>query len=237
MIDHKLKVSREYGGWISTILIFGLTIGIVIIKRGNIIDSIIFWIPIFLGISIFDANIRNITNDKYVIAILFIATIIGVLSILIDFLFLITYLLFLIIFFSRPYFKKIRKTYINTALGMIALVLSFFITLHFAGINAAFFSIALLGYMIGAEFTVSSFLHKSKQLLAYNIVPVFFILLNPFYLIFSISLLRIALTIKSDKLKYVGIGESIFLLVIVVYVIILSLLGINLVQISSVFFR
>lgn len=232
-----MKVSREYGGWISTILIFSLTIGIVIIKRGNIIDSIIFWAPILLGISIFDVSIRDTIKDKYATAILFIAIIIGIFAILIDFLFLIIYLLFLIIFFTRSYFKKIRKMYINTVFGMIALVLSFFITLRFAGINAVSFSIALLVYIIGAEFTVRSFLYKSKQLLAYNIVPIFFILFNPFYLIFSISLLRIALAKGSDKLKYVGIGESILLLVIVIYVILLSLLGINLMQISPLFFR
>ncbi len=223
-----MKLSREYGGWISTILIFSLTIGIIAIKKGNIIDSVIFWAPIFLGISIFDVRIRDIIKDKNSTLILSIATIVGIFSIIIDFLLLIVYLLFLIIFFTRPYFKKIRKMYINTVLGMIALVLSFFVTLHFNDINALPFSIALLVYIIGAEFTVTSFLSRSKLLLTYNIVPIFFILFNPFYSVFGISLLRIVLTIKSEKLKYIGIGESIFLLIIVTYSIVLSLIGINL---------
>jgi hypothetical protein len=194
-----MKISREYGGWISTILIFSLTTGLIIIKRGDIIDTVIFWVPIFFGISIFDVSIRDIIKDKYATFILFIATIIGIFAILIYSLFLLIYLLFLIILLTRPYFKHIKKMYITTVLGMVALVLSFFLTLHFTGIYAIPFSFALLAYLIGAEFTVRSFLRKSRPLLAYNIVPILFILFSPFYLIFSVSLLRIGLTIRSTE--------------------------------------
>lgn len=231
-----MKISREYGGWVSSTLIFSLALGIILVKRENFIDTIFFWAPIFFGITIFDVSIMNISKDKYAATILVIAAIIGIFSIMIYFLMLFVYLLFLLIFFSRPYFRKIKRMYINTVLGMFALVLSFFLTMHFMGINAIFFSIALFAYLIGAEFTVRSFLHRSKRLLVYNILPMFFIIFNPFYLIFSISLFRIPVAVKFNRLKYVGIAESMLLLIIVIYMILLSLLKINAMQIYPLFF-
>ena len=210
-----MKISREYGGWITTSLSFLL----VIIYSLNIklnLSLIIFWIPVFAGLALFDLNLKEM--DKTSDILIFVGIIFSVFSIILYCYIIIPYLLF---FISYLFKHKRYSNYLVTLTGLSGQVFMVFLSLHFSGINFTENSILLFLYLYGAEFAVKSFIKKKFSYSLYNLIP--FALSIIFTHIFIISIFRLSY-FKFRKIKSIGIMETILYSVIVIYFIFISFL-------------
>ena len=77
---------------------------------------------------------------------------------------------------------------------------------------------SLFVYMIGSEFTVRAKLSSARYLLLYDLVPVVLVILNPVFLVFSLSVARIPVALKSKGLRPVGMTETVLLLSITILI-------------------
>jgi len=191
----------EFGAWITTYSLF--LFSLLLYKN---IYVLIFWIPLLSGLIAMDFK-KGI--DKIALLISFIFSII---SILIFYYFIIPYAFFLLVYiFKNGIFKR---SYLKAISGLVGMILNFYLTSIYFSHNTYLYSIFLFLFMVGSEFTVRSIIRKNSFYLLYNIIPIFFIFLNPMNAIFSLSLVRIPLGIKRVKIKWVGITESLILIVL-----------------------
>lgn len=210
----KIKLSREYGGWVTLTLTFVLFLFYSYINKDY--KGLIFWVPAFLGISIFDRNFFEI--NKITLFFLSIIILFSLISIFLYFFVLIPYTLFLISYFLR---QRRISTYLVTLFGLSGEILLLFFSLKFLGLETLipFF---ILIYLYGAQFGVSSFIKGNFTLSLYNILPAFLIIFG--YPIFLVSLIRL-FYFKIKKIKTIGLIESFSYLAVIVYFILKILLS------------
>ncbi len=174
------------------------------------------WIPVIIGLFIFDLPFRNISKSRSDFAVLLVIIIIALIAVTLTPVLLIPYFLFGVSYMTRIPLIKRKKSYITPILGLLgyaslfSLLLPTTLTMKMEAFSAFFI------YMLGSEFTVRYFLKKDTIFILYDIVPLFLILLNMRFIGAAVSLLRIPSAIFSKKIKYIGIMESILLAVFTV---------------------
>ncbi|MGC9122935.1 MAG: hypothetical protein ACP5IB_02530 [Thermoplasmata archaeon] len=206
-----MKISKEYGGWITTSMSFVL-ITFYSISKENIIP-LMFWIPVFIGLLLFDTKLKNL--DKTSSISILSGIIFSLISILLFYFIIIPYLIFLLSYIFK--YKKFYN-YIVTFFGLLGLSSMIYFTLYFLKINFLDNSIFLLLYLYGAEFGVRSYLNKKFHYSLYNIIPIVIsIFFNPIFLLSSVRFIYF----KIKRIKYIGIIESIMYSTIIIYFIII----------------
>jgi len=72
-------------------------------------------------------------------------------------------------------------------------------------------------FMLGSEFLVRAIIQKRPYLLLYNFITIIFVLINPSFVFYVTSLIRIIVGKKVKKIKTIGIIESFLLLVTIIF--------------------
>ncbi|MEM0502095.1 MAG: hypothetical protein QXE07_00995 [Thermoplasmata archaeon] len=206
-----MKISKEFGGWITSILTFILSIHYSI-AGGFIFQTIIFWIPVFLGLMMFDTHLNEFKIQEIILTL--IALFAALYSIYIYIYLFIPYTLFL---FSY-YLKTIKfKNYMVTLTGIFGESLMLLFSSSFSGKIVILIPFLIFIYLYGAEFGVRSFLKKNVYYSFYNFLPAA-ISIPLGFPIFSISILRL-IYFKIKKIKIIGIFETILYTIIVLFLI------------------
>ncbi len=162
----KFHISKEFGGWITTFLTFLLSLGYYLIYDNLIFMLIIFWIPVFLGLMLFDLKLKNL--NKFEILLLILALIFGSISIIENIYLIIPYLFYIISYLLRQ--KKVDNAFI-TLFGLIGQSSMFYFSLNFIHFHLFYLSFLLFIYLYGAEFGIKSFIKKNLLYSFYNFIP------------------------------------------------------------------
>ena len=220
-----MKKPAEHGNVITSIILGIFSISIAIATRRGIY-SILFWVPIWMGLFLYDVPFKKVWKSRIDLAWLTVIFLISIYSIYINILLIIPYIIFLLDYALRLYLASRRLNYIGTVLGMLAFVLLFVETVNISGLKEIYLLTSLFIYMVGSEFTVNAFLSKRKFLLLYDVIPVLLSVLNPVFLVFALSLIRIPVAIRARGLKIIGITETSLLLAVTVLISLFYLLRI-----------
>lgn len=200
----------EHGNVISSTILFTATLINGFLSH-KLIIAIIAWIPIILGLFLYDVPIKIIGRDRRdYLLILFIA-IIAFYSLIVDWLLIIPYAIFAITYSTRIYLSARRLNFITVIMGLVGYGVIFSILAYPKNISVEMLTIITSSFLIGSEFSVRYFLKKNPIYLLYNIYPPLLIFLNSKALGLILTLIRIPLTLWAKKIKFIGIGESILL--------------------------
>jgi len=207
----KYHIPKELGGWITTFLTFLLSLGYYLIYDKLIFMLIIFWLPVFFGLMLFDSKIKNL--NKFEVLLLVFALIFGSISIIENICMIIPYLFYIISYFLRQ--KKIDNAFI-TFFGLIGQSTMFYFSLNFIHYHLVYLSFLLFIYLYGAEFGIKSLIRKNLLYSFYNFIPFLAGLLLGLP-IFVIALTRISY-VYIKKIKIIGIMETAFYIVIIIFI-------------------
>jgi hypothetical protein len=220
-----VKKPVEHGNVLTSVILGLFSIIIAIITRRDFYVAL-FWVPIWMGLFLYDVPFKRVWKSRIDVIWMILIFLISVYSIYVNLLLIIPYLIFLSDYALRLYLAFRRLNYVGTILGMLAFVFLFVETVNISGFKEIYLLTSLFIYMVGAEFTVNAFISKRKSLLLYNVIPVFLSVLNPVFLIFALSLIRIPVAIKARGLKIIGITETSLLLAVTVVISLFYLLRI-----------
>ncbi|MEM0135183.1 MAG: hypothetical protein QXU18_08180 [Thermoplasmatales archaeon] len=212
-----MKRPVEHGN-VFTSIILGTSSIVLAVATKKDFYSILFWIPIWMGLFLYDVPFKRVwksREDAFWIILIFIFSAV---SIYVNPLLIIPYVIFFSDYVLRLYFASRRLNYIGTILGMLAFVLLFVETINLSGFKEIYMLTALFVFMIGSEFTARAVLTRNRILLLYDFFPVLLTILNPVFLIFAISVIRIPVAIKAKGLRIVGVTETTLLLVATVII-------------------
>lgn len=209
-----MKKPVEHGNVISSIILGIFSVSIAIVSRRDFY-SILFWVPIWMGLFLYDVPFRRLWKNRMDAIWMVIIFLISVFSIYVNVLLIIPYIIFLIDYALRLYLASRRLNYLGTVLGMFAFVFLFIQTVHITGFKEIYLLISIFVFIVGSEFTVNAVISKRRILLLYDIVPVLLMLLNPLFLVFSVSLVRIPVALKANGLRAIGITETSMLFIVI----------------------
>lgn len=212
----KIYLSREYGGWVTTILTFIFSISIYLIFDKNLLYLIIFWIPVLIGLTFYDLRINEVS--LFYLFFILIGIAFAILSLIFLYYFIVPYSLFLLSYLLR--IKKINNIFV-TLTGLMGQVLMLYYSLVYIGFHSYLFIIMLFLYLYGSEFGVRSFIKKNFYYSIYNLIPFFISLIT--YPIFFLAILRL-FYFKIKNIKFVGVSESTLYAVIITFFLIRALL-------------
>jgi len=188
--------------------ISSIVVGIVV-KHDYLI--ILYWVPVWMGLFIYDVPLRMVYKsrlDTYWLAtIVFISLLVIVLNVLL----ILPYSIFLFIYVGRLILAKKRMNQIGNSLGILGYVILFIMTMGKIDHESLVLMISFFLFMLGSEFTVRSVKTRNRWLLIYNVIPAFFVLANPAFGIYALSILRIPVALVSKKVKTIGMIETLFL--------------------------
>jgi hypothetical protein len=220
-----VKKPVEHGNVITSIILGIFSISIAIATRRDIY-SILFWVPIWMGLFLYDVPFKKVWKSRNDLVWLVIIFLISIYSIYINILLIIPYIIFLLDYALRLYLASRRLNYIGTVLGMLAFIILFTETAQISGLKEIYLLVSMFVFMVGSEFTVNAVLSRKRILLLYDIVPVALAVLNPLFLVFSVSLLRIPIAFRARGLRTIGITETSLLLIVTATISLLYLIGI-----------
>lgn len=203
----------EHGNTTTSIILGASSIIIAILTKMEVI-SILFWVPIWLGLFLYDVPIRRVVRSHEDTLMFLLIVIISIFSIYLSHFLIFPYLIFLATYAARNRLAAMKLNFIGTGLGIFAYVLLFATTSGLQGHYYFLLVPSLFAYMIGSEFTVRSKLKRDRWLLVYDLFPPILSLLNPVFVVFSLSLVRIPVAIRSKGLKPVGITETLLLVAV-----------------------
>lgn len=206
----------EHGNLISSIVL-----GISAIFNSIILDknfySVLYWIPIWAGLFIFDIPLKKILNENMNILMIFIIGVTAILSLFLFRLLVIPYAIFLIVYVTRIYFTRMRISFVSVILGLLGYVLLFSLTWLLPSYKFIIITSTLFLFMLGSEFAVRGLVSKKKVLSLYNLITFLFAIINPIYIFYSISIARIIAVYRVKKIKIMGIIESSLLILAVIF--------------------
>ena len=220
-----MKKPAEHGNVITSIILGIFSISIAITTRRDLY-SILFWIPIWMGLFLYDVPFKRVWKSRMDLAWMAIIFLISIYSIYVNMLLIFPYIVFLFDYSLRLSLASKRLNYIGTVLGMLAFVILFTETAQISGFKEIYLLVSMFVFMVGSEFTVNAVLSKRRMLLLYDIVPVAFAFLNPLFLIFSISLVRIPIAFRARGLRTIGITETSLLLIVTATISLFYMIGI-----------
>ena len=220
-----MKKPAEHGNVITSIILGIFSISIAITTRRDLY-SILFWIPIWMGLFLYDVPFKRVWKSRMDLAWMAIIFLISIYSIYVNMLLIFPDIIFLFDYSLRLYLASKRLNYIGTVLGMLAFVILFTETAQISGFKEIYLLVSMFVFMVGSEFTVNAVLSKRRMLLLYDIVPVPFAFLNPLFLIFSISLVRIPIAFRARGLRTIGITETSLLLIVTATISLFYMIGI-----------
>lgn len=212
-----MRKPAEHGNTFTSV-IFGVSSVILAIMIRRDFYSVIFWIPIWIGLFLYDIPLKRVLRSIQDTLWLGLIILISLVAIYIDVFLLVPYLIFFSVYGLRNYLVSKRVNFAGTALGILAFTVLFVETIGLSGYSSLFLATSIFVYMIGSEFTVRARLKKNKWLLVYDVLPASLFILNPVFLVFSLSVIRIPVALKSKDLKLVGMTEAILLLTVTVFI-------------------
>ncbi len=207
-----MKKPVEHGNIFTSAILGGSSVILSIALKRDFY-SILFWLPIWMGLFLYDIPFKILWKSKKNILWMTFIIVFSVVSIYINLLLIIPYAIFFLDYAARTQLASRRLNYVGTLLGILGYVVLFGTTVDLNGIHAVILIGSLFSFMIGSEFTVRAKLSKRPLFLLYDIFPVFLAILSPVFLVFTISLVRIPVALKTKGLKPVGITETVLLLV------------------------
>ncbi len=219
-----MKRPVEHGN-VFTSIILGVSSIIIAVVSKREFYSILFWIPIWMGLFLYDVPLKRLFKSKVDVAWLLLITALSIFAIHLDYLLLIPYVIFFATYALRLQMAARKLNYVGTSLGILAFVVLFAQTTDLGGSRGFLLLGALFVYMIGSEFSVRAKLSNNKTLLIYDLIPTILVVLNPVFLVFSLSVVRIPVAIKSKWLRTVGVTETLLLLVVITTISLLYVLN------------
>ena len=210
-----MKRPVEHGSVYTSVILGASSISLAIFLSKDYLSAL-YWVPIWMGLFLFDVPIKKIWKSRRELTWLITIAAISIFVVFTNHTLIIPYAFFLVVYGLRPFFASRRLNYIDTIIGMLAYTLLFTFTVNMIDFNGLLLIISLSIFMIGSEFAVRSKLSRKRVLLAYEIVPVLLILLNPFFAVYSLSLVRIPVTLGAKSLRTIGMTETMLLLVVTI---------------------
>ena len=207
----------EHGNIFSSIILGGSSVVLAILTRGYFI-SIIYWVPIWMGLFLYDVPFKRLWKSQIDTAWMIILVSASIASIYIDYLLIVPYAIFFLTYVLRIFLASRKLSYLGTVSGILGFVILFVETIGLTGNREILLMGSLFVYMIGSEFTVRAKLSSARYLLLYDLVPVVLVILNPVFLVFSLSVARIPVALKSKGLRPVGMTETVLLLSITILI-------------------
>lgn len=202
-----MRKPAEHGNVISSIVL-GVTSVLNGIILGRNYYSVIFWAPIWAGLFLYDVPISRLLRERENIIVVFIIGISAIISVILNLWLLIPYALFFIVYSLRIYLVKRRANFVGVALGLLGYALLFSSSWLKPGKELLIITITLFVFLLGSEFLVRSVVRKKRYLSFYNFITLTFVLFNPIFLLYSISLVRIISAYTINRIKTIGIIES-----------------------------
>ncbi len=173
-----------------------------------------------MGLFLYDVPFMRIWKSKEDILWIGLIVIISAVSLYISPFLIIPYAIFFVAYALRIFLASKRLNFVGTALGILAYVILFVETINLGGTKSLILIASLFLFMLGSEFTVKAKLSRTRILLAYDFLPVFLIVLSPIFLIFTLSILRIPVALKTRGLKFVGMAETSLLLIVTIIILV-----------------
>jgi len=210
-----MKRPAEHGNVVSSIIL-GVTAVINSIVLHKEFYSIIFWIPIWLGLFIFDTPLSRLLKNYGNIVIIIVIGITSIISISKNIWIILPYALFFVTYSTRINLARKRMNFLSVGIGILGYTFLFSMSWLSVGYELLIISGTLFLFMLGSEFLVRSVIRKKPYLSFYNLITILFVLINPLFLFYTTSLIRILAGIKIKKIKTIGIIESSLLLATII---------------------
>ena len=207
----------EHGNIFSSIILGGSSIVLAILTKGYFI-SILYWVPIWMGLFLYDVPFKRLWKSQIDTAWMIILVAASIASIYIDYLLIVPYAIFFLTYALRIFLASKKLSYLGTVSGILAFVILFVETIALIANREILLMGSLFVYMIGSEFTVRAKLSSARYLLLYDLVPVVLVILNPVFLVFSLSVARIPVALKTKGLRPVGMTETVLLLSVTILI-------------------
>ncbi|MCW6158701.1 MAG: hypothetical protein LVQ63_04380 [Thermoplasmatales archaeon] len=207
----------EHGNIFSSIILGGSSIVLAILTRGYFI-SILYWVPIWMGLFLYDVPFKRLWKSQIDTAWMIILVAASIASIYIDYLLIVPYAIFFLTYVLRIFLASRKLSYLGTVSGILGFVILFVETIGLTANREILLMGSLFVYMIGSEFTVRAKLSSARYLLLYDLVPVVLVILNPVFLVFSVSVARIPIALKTEGLRPVGMTETVLLLSVTILI-------------------
>ena len=207
----------EHGNIFSSIILGGSSIVLAILTKGYFI-SILYWVPIWMGLFLYDVPFKRLWKSQIDTAWMIILVAVSIASIYIDHLLIVPYAIFFLTYALRIFLASRKLSYLGTVSGILAFVILFVETIGLIANREIMLIGSLFVYMIGSEFTVRAKLSSARYLLLYDLVPVVLVILNPVFIVFSVSVVRIPMALKTKGLRPVGMTETVLLLMVTILI-------------------
>ncbi|MEM3246695.1 MAG: hypothetical protein QW078_03725 [Thermoplasmatales archaeon] len=213
-----MKKPAEHGNVVTSIVLGVSSITYAIVSK-RYYESIIFWLPIFLGLFEYDVPFRTAIRkreDAIMIAVIFL---LSVISLYYEYYLIIPYALFFAVYALRLRIVKNKLNQYANGVGLIAFSLMFSFTAVKLVTSSLILGLTLSVYFIGSEFAVRGKMRKKNILVLYNLVPPLMGLINPYFFIYSLSLARIPISLFSKSVRQVGMAETSSMIILVSFLI------------------
>ena len=171
-----------------------------------------------MGLFLYDVPFKRLWKSQIDTAWMIILVAVSIASIYIDFLLIVPYAIFLLTYALRIFLASRKLSYLGTVSGILAFVILFVETIGLIANREIMLIGSLFVYMIGSEFTVRAKLSSARYLLLYDLFPVVLVILNPVFLVFSVSVVRIPMALKTKGLRPVGMTETVLLLMVTILI-------------------
>ncbi|MGC8645418.1 MAG: hypothetical protein ACP5UO_04020 [Thermoplasmata archaeon] len=211
----------EHGNVVTSVLLGGSSILYALSTKGNP-EVVIFWLPIFIGLFEYDVPLKLAIRKRSDVFLLSTISLIALISLLIDLYVILPYILFLAAYALRIPLARRKLNRYGNAVGLLAYSLLFTLTLEIAIPLSLLLAATLFLYLLGSEFAVLAMLKRDRRLLLYNLLPPFLGLLSIPFFIYSLSLVRITVSLFGTDIRKVGLAET-FLLPAVSFSLLISL--------------
>ncbi|MEM0136388.1 MAG: hypothetical protein QXU18_14375 [Thermoplasmatales archaeon] len=213
-----MRKPAEHGNVATSIVLGVFSIVYAIVSR-RYYESVIFWLPIFLGLFEYDVPFRTAIRKKEDATMIAVIFLLSVISLYYEYYLIIPYTLFFAVYSLRLRIVKNKLNRYANAMGLIAFSLMFSLT-AVRQVNASLILASTLSvYFIGSEFAVRGKVRRKNVLVLYNLIPPFMGLINPYFFIYSLSLARIPVSLFSKSVRQVGVAETSSMIILVVFLI------------------
>ncbi|MEM4772244.1 MAG: hypothetical protein QW460_04515, partial [Thermoplasmatales archaeon] len=165
-----MKKPAEHGNVVTSIVLGVSSITYAIVSK-RYYESIIFWLPIFLGLFEYDVPFRTAIRkreDAIMIAVIFL---LSVISLYYEYYLIIPYALFFAVYALRLRIVKNKLNQYANGVGLIAFSLMFSFTAVKLVTSSLILGLTLSVYFIGSEFAVRGKMRKKNILVLYNLIP------------------------------------------------------------------
>jgi len=211
-----MRKPAEHGNVVSSIIL-GVTAVLNAILLHRDPYSIIFWVPIWTGLFIFDIPLPKLFKNYENMILIILIVISSIIAIVENIWIILPYSLFFTAYLTKLYFARKRMNFISVGIGILGYTLLFSMTWLEIGYKLIIITGTLFLFMLGSEFLVRAIIQKRPYLLLYNFITIIFVLINPSFVFYVTSLIRIIVGKKVKKIKTIGIIESFLLLITIIF--------------------